>query len=168
MDCPQTRPASAATRAFASVLLLAATGCSQDTETAALAARLASAPLVRRVVIPGSPNADVWGVEYEVELRETACVAVTLSYVQVDVLDEGFGLPFGSGEAFDPDRLRERSLERIPACGTPVVVRGFLGSIGGARPAGPARVLVRAIGADAEGHGVGLDTSLSSSVRSAP
>jgi hypothetical protein len=111
-----------------------------------------------------TPPPDLWGAEYEVEIREIACVRVTLSFVQIEVFDEGFGLPYGSPDPYDRARLQGEGRSQVPPCGAGLVFSGFMGSIGGAEPTGPARVIVRAIGVDEHGNNVGLDMSFSSPV----
>jgi hypothetical protein len=150
-------------RLFASALLLAASGCATGDDPAFLEARLLGPPLARQVVVPGlTPPPQLWGAQYELEIQETKCVDVTLTFVQVQVFEEGFQLFFGAEpDSYDPARLAELGLSRLAACEA-LVLRGFVGSIGAPQPRGPVRVLLRVIGTDARGHGVGLDVALPS------
>jgi hypothetical protein len=149
-------------RTLATLALLAAGGCASG-DPAALEARLLGAPVARRVVVPRlTPPPELWGVQYDLEIHETKCLAVTLTFVQVQVYEDGFQLFFGAEpDSFDQARLQELGLRELPACGA-LAFSGFLGSIGAPQPRGPVRVLVRAIGTDERGHGVGLDVELPS------
>ena len=142
-------------------------GCS-DTGVGQLSVELAATPVARRVAVPGLPDAVLWNVEYALEIGETECVDVTLTFVQVDIYEEGLQVQFGGPDHYDADALRAEDADRLAGCGTPVVVRGFMGSIGAPRPIGPVRVQVRAVGVDENGHGVGAEEVLRSALTVAP
>jgi hypothetical protein len=142
-------------------------GC-DDTGISQLSVELAATPVARRVTVPGVPDAVLWNVEYAIEIAETECVDVTLSFVHVDIFEEGLQVQFGGPDEYGTDALRAQEADQLVGCGEPVVVRGFMGSIGAPRPIGPVRVRVRAVGVDENGHGVGAEEVLRSDLTVAP
>lgn len=143
-------------------------GCSEDFVVARLAVDLAEPPVARRAPTPGQPQLVLWNVEFALAFQERECVGVTLTFVQVEVYEEGLGVSFGGPNTYDAAALRERGADRAPGCGSPVVLRGVMGRIGGARPIGPVKVLVRAVGLDERGNGVGVESALWSPLTVAP
>ena len=120
-----------------------------------------------------TPANEIWRMDYAVEIRETQCVAVNLTFVEIKMEVHAFAeappfnfvLPPGS---YDQPALLVQGLSHLAPCQPGSVVRGNLASISGlgdAGPAGPARVTVRAIGVDEHGHGVGIDTSVESALQ---
>ena len=105
-------------------------------------------------------------MDVEVEIKETQCVAANLTFVEVQVFEESFQINFGSfPHRWDQGELVRQGLNPLAACGAGVVFRGTLGNIGGlgeTGPKGPVRVMVRAIGVDEHGHGIGIDTNVES------
>lgn len=152
-------------------LLLATAGCNNDMlieDTAALAIRVVSPPVAHRFFFPTPPSGgqELWNVTYEVEIRETSCVAANLTFVEIQIFDESLRMNFGGlPRNYDQGELVREGLSQLPACRPGAVLRGTLGNIGGLgdnEPKGPVKVIVRAIGADEHGHGIGIDTSVES------
>jgi len=155
-------------------ILLASLGCSnpievKERETAVLAVRAISPPVARRFFFPPAAPQELWAVDFEVEIRETRCVAANLTFVEIQVFEESFQINFGSFPfRYDQGELVRQGLGALPACGAGPIFRGTLGNMGGlgaVGPKGPVRVVVRAIGVDEHGHGIGIDTSVESALQ---
>ena len=158
-------------------LLLACVGCGNQpvapSVAAALAVRVVSPPALRNQVVflPNiSAPQSLWFVDYEIEIRETQCVAVNLTFAQIQILVEDFGvsvpaIPF----VYDQAALVRQGLSQLAPCQAGHIFSGSFGSINSATgPKGPVRVMVRAIGADEHGHGIGIDTGVESPLQVTP
>jgi hypothetical protein len=152
-------------------LLSASLGCHSPAETSAketasLAVRLISPPVAQSFLFPPSAPQELWTVAFEVEVKETKCVAASLTFVEVQVFDESVQMNFGAfPHRWDQGDLVRQGLGQLAACGAGVVFRGTIGNIAGlgdSLPKGPVRVMVRAIGVDEHGHGIGIDTNVES------